>query len=129
MTIGFIGGTSPWIGPDGDGAMMDEPEAARSRGGGLGAGRAHDDPRRPLDARTTTPACGRSRDSRVELEGIAGAPVETFAYPFGRYGPGRDRGGARRGLIAAVTTGSGSWAPYEMTRAMIGRGRPPAGRC
>jgi hypothetical protein len=27
-------------------------------------------------------------------------------------------------VIAAVTTGSGSWAPYELTRAMIGAADP-----
>ena len=28
------------------------------------------------------------------------------------------------GLLAAVTTGSGSWEPYELTRAMIGAADP-----
>jgi len=66
-------------------------------------------------------ACLREiEDSRVELERIAGVSVETFAYPFGRYGPEALAAARDSAVIAAVTTGSGSWERYEMTRAMIG---------
>ena len=64
------------------------------------------------------------RDSRLALEEIAGTRVETFAYPFGRYGPAAIAATRDSGLLAAVTTGSGSWDPYEMTRAMIGAADP-----
>jgi peptidoglycan/xylan/chitin deacetylase (PgdA/CDA1 family) len=63
-------------------------------------------------------------DSRAALEEIGGVPVETFAYPFGRYGPPAIAAVRDSGMIAAVTTGSGSWAPYELTRAMIGAADP-----
>jgi len=54
------------------------------------------------------------------LEEIAKVPVETFAYPFGRYGPDALAAVRDLGFLAAVTTGSGSWARFEMTRAMVG---------
>src|SRR5438552_2657543 len=54
----------------------------------------------------------------------AGTPVGTFAYPFGRYGPEAIAAARDSGMTAAVTTGSGSWAPYEITRAMIGAADP-----
>jgi peptidoglycan/xylan/chitin deacetylase (PgdA/CDA1 family) len=66
------------------------------------------------------------RDSRVALEGIIGGPVETFAYPFGRYGPAAVAAARDSGVIAAVTTGSGSWDRYELTRAMMGAADPQA---
>ena len=59
-------------------------------------------------------------EGRVELERIAGTTVQTFAYPFGRYGPAALAAAKDSKLLAAVTTGSGSWAQYEITRAMIG---------
>ena len=66
-------------------------------------------------------ACLREiEDSRAELERITDSNVRTFAYPFGRYGPAALAAVRDAGLSAAVTTGSGSWNPYEMTRAMIG---------
>ena len=60
------------------------------------------------------------------LEEILGAAVETFAYPFGSYGPAAVSAARNAGLVAAVTTGSGSWEPYELTRAMIGAADPLA---
>ncbi len=119
VTIGFIGGSSPWIGEGGDGAMMEESELRELAAAGweLGAHTmthpdlstlAYDDCRREIE------------DSRHALEEIAAVEVETFAYPFGRYGEAAVAAARDAGLLAAVTTGSGSWEPYTMTRAMIG---------
>jgi peptidoglycan/xylan/chitin deacetylase (PgdA/CDA1 family) len=58
------------------------------------------------------------------LEQILGARVETFAYPFGSYGPAAVAAARSAGLLGAVTTGSGSWDSYELTRAMIGAADP-----
>jgi peptidoglycan/xylan/chitin deacetylase (PgdA/CDA1 family) len=119
VTIGFIGGVSPWIGARGDGAMMREPELRElvAAGWELGAHTMTHPDLSTLDYE----ACRREiEQSRDELARIAGAPVETFAYPFGRYSPAALAAARDAGLRAAVTTGSGSWAPYEITRAMIG---------
>jgi peptidoglycan/xylan/chitin deacetylase (PgdA/CDA1 family) len=119
VTIGFIDGTSPWIGPGGDGSIMGEDElrALAAAGWELGAHTMSHPDLSTLDYN----ACRREiADSRDALERITGAEVQTFAYPFGKYGPEALAAAKDAGLLAAVTTGSGSWEPYEMTRAMIG---------
>jgi peptidoglycan/xylan/chitin deacetylase (PgdA/CDA1 family) len=119
VTIGFIGGVSPWVGAGGDGAMMSEMELRDLTAAGweLGAHTMTHPDLSKLDYDT----CRREiEDSRDELERIADVQVQTFAYPFGRYGPAALAAVRDAGLLAAVTTGSGSWAPYEITRAMIG---------
>jgi peptidoglycan/xylan/chitin deacetylase (PgdA/CDA1 family) len=119
VTTGFIGGTSPWVGAGGDGAMMDEPELRElvAAGWELGAHTLTHPDLSTLDYA----ACRREIEgSRDELAWIAGTRVETFAYPFGRYGSDAVAAARDCGLLAAVTTGSGSWERYEMTRAMIG---------
>lgn len=119
VTIDFIGGVSPWIGAQGDGAMMREPELRELAASGweLGAHTMTHPDLSTLDYAACRREIERSRD---ELQRIAGVEVETFAYPFGRYGPEAVAAARDSGLLAAVTTGSGSWAPYEITRAMIG---------
>jgi peptidoglycan/xylan/chitin deacetylase (PgdA/CDA1 family) len=119
VTIGFIDGTSPWIGPGGDGAIMSEDELCELAAADweLGAHTMSHPDLSTLDYE----ACRREiADSRDALERITGAEVQTFAYPFGKYGPEALAAVKDAGLLAAVTTGSGSWEPYEMTRAMIG---------
>jgi len=123
VTIGFIDRTSPWIGPGGDGAMMTRSQLRElvAEGWELGAHTMTHPDLSTLDY----DACLREiSESRAALEQIGGAPVQTFAYPFGRYGPEAIAAARDSGLIAAVTTGSGSWAPYEITRAMIGAADP-----
>ncbi|HEY2398249.1 MAG TPA: polysaccharide deacetylase family protein [Solirubrobacteraceae bacterium] len=123
VTIGFIGGRSPWIGPGGDGAIMDEPELRDLAGAGWELG-AHTMTHADLSTLGYEACLREIEDSRTELERIGGVEVETFAYPFGRYGPAALAAARDADVIAAVTTGSGSWEPYEMTRAMIGARDP-----
>jgi peptidoglycan/xylan/chitin deacetylase (PgdA/CDA1 family) len=119
VTIGFIGGVSPWIGSRADGAMMREPELCELAAAGWELG-AHTMTHADLST-LDYDACRREiEDSRDALQRIADVEVQTFAYPFGRYGPAAVAAARDAGLLAAVTTGSGSWEPYEMTRAMIG---------
>jgi peptidoglycan/xylan/chitin deacetylase (PgdA/CDA1 family) len=119
VTIGYIGGTSPWIGPGGDGAIMDEPELRELAAAGWELG-AHTMTHADLSTLGYEACLREIEDSRTELERIGGVKVETFAYPFGRYGPDALAAARDADVIAAVTTGSGSWDPYQMTRAMIG---------
>jgi peptidoglycan/xylan/chitin deacetylase (PgdA/CDA1 family) len=119
VTIGFIDGRSPWIGPGGDGSIMNENELRELASAGWELG-AHTMSHPDL-SRLDYDACRREiEDSRDALERIAGVEVQTFAYPFGKYGPEALAAVKDTGLLAAVTTGSGVWEPYEMTRAMIG---------
>jgi peptidoglycan/xylan/chitin deacetylase (PgdA/CDA1 family) len=123
VTIGFIDGTSPWVGSGGAGAMMTHEQLRELHSAGWELG-AHTMSHPDLATMRYADCLREIRDSRLALEEIVGAPVETFAYPFGRYGPEALAAARDSGVIAAVTTGSGSWAPYEMTRAMISASDP-----
>lgn len=119
VTIGFLGGVSPWIGSQADGAIMEESELSELAAAGWELG-AHTMTHADLSTLDYDACRKEIEDSRDALERIAGVEVKTFAYPFGRYGKAALQAARDAGLLAAVTTGSGSWEPYEMTRAMIG---------
>lgn len=123
VTIGFLGGWSPWIGPGGDGKMMIAPQLRElvAADWELGAHTMTHPDLSTLDYHACREEIERSR---IALEEIGGVPVETFAYPFGRYGPEAIAATRDSGLFAAVTTGSGSWDRYELTRAMVGGADP-----
>jgi peptidoglycan/xylan/chitin deacetylase (PgdA/CDA1 family) len=125
VTIGFIDGSSPWIGAGGDGAMMSEEQLRELAAGGWELG-AHTMTHPDMSKLGYEQCLAEVRDSAQALERICGAAVETFAYPFGRYGPAAIAAARNAGMRAAVTTGSGSWDPFELTRAMIGAGDPLA---
>lgn len=123
VTIGFIDQRSPWIGPGGDGTMMNRSQLRELVEAGWEMG-AHTMTHPDMSTMPYDQCLREVRDSVSALEQIAGAPVQTFAYPFGRYGAEAIRAVRDSGMVAAVTTGSGSWAPFEMTRAMIGAADP-----
>jgi len=123
VTIGFIDGSSPWIGAGGDGAIMSRQQVRELAEAGWELG-AHTMTHPDLSTLDYDACLQEIGDSRAALEEIGGVPVETFAYPFGRYGPPAIAAVRDSGMIAAVTTGSGSWAQYELTRAMIGAADP-----
>jgi peptidoglycan/xylan/chitin deacetylase (PgdA/CDA1 family) len=123
VTVGFIDQTSPWIATDGAGAMMSRAQLRELLVAGWELG-AHTMTHPDLSTLSYEDCLREIRDSRLALEEIGGSAVVTFAYPFGFYGPAAIAAARDSGMIAAVTTGSGSWAPYEMTRAMIGSGEP-----
>ncbi len=119
VTIGYIGGTSPWVGAKNDNRMLSEDEVRELAEAGWELG-AHTMTHPDLSTLDYDACRHEIEDSKTALEEIGGDLVETFAYPFGRYGPAAIAAARDSGLTAAVTTGSGSWAPYELTRAMIG---------
>ena len=123
VTIGFIGGASPWVTAGGDGAMMTAEQLRELAGAGWELG-AHTMTHPDMSALDYDACLKEICDGRNALEEISGAPVETFAYPFGSYGPAALSAARDSGMIAALTTGSGSWDPYELTRAMIGAADP-----
>jgi O-antigen biosynthesis protein len=125
VTIGFIDGSSPWVGAGGDGRMLTEHQirGLASEGWELGAHTMTHPDMSKLDYES----CRREiDDSRAALEQITDVPVETFAYPFGYYGPTALAAVRDSGLIAAVGTGVGSWSAYQLRRAMIGAADPYA---
>jgi peptidoglycan/xylan/chitin deacetylase (PgdA/CDA1 family) len=120
VTIGFIGGVSPWVGPRSENRIMSEDELLELAAAGweLGSHTMTHPDLSLLDYQ----ACRREiEDSKAALERIGGVQVETLAYPFGNYGPASMQATRDSGLIAAVSTGGGSWDPFRLTRAMIGR--------
>lgn len=123
VTVGFMGGTNPWAGDNEAGAMLTQPELREliDAGWEIGAHTVTHPDMTVLDY----DACLHEIDaSRRKLEEMTGAEVKTFAYPFGRYGPAALAAVKDAKMLAAVTTGSGVWSRYEMTRAMIGAADP-----
>jgi peptidoglycan/xylan/chitin deacetylase (PgdA/CDA1 family) len=123
VTIGFIGRVSPWIGAKSDNGMLSEDEICALAEAGWELG-AHTLSHPDLSTLDYDAARREIEESKIELERISGTRVETFAYPFGRYGPSAIAATRDSGLIAAVSTGRGSWNSYELRRAMIGGADP-----
>lgn len=57
--------------------------------------------------------------SRDRLAAVLGRRVETFAYPFCRYGPEAVAAARDAGFALAVTCERGRWTPYELRRSMV----------
>lgn len=123
VTIGFIDGESPWIGAASDRRMLSEQEIRELAAAGWELG-AHTMTHPDLSQLDYESARREIHDSKIALEAIAGVPVETFAYPFGRHNQTAMTAVADSGLRAAVATGRGSWDPFELRRAMIGAADP-----
>jgi peptidoglycan/xylan/chitin deacetylase (PgdA/CDA1 family) len=122
VPTGWLGGHTPWIRGE-EGTILNPEELLQLADAGWEVGThtlTHAD-LSTLDYGT----CRREiEDSCRALEQIVGNPVETLAYPFGRYGEAAVEAARTAGLRAALTTGSGSWRPFELTRAMIGAADP-----
>jgi peptidoglycan/xylan/chitin deacetylase (PgdA/CDA1 family) len=123
VTVGFIGGTSPWIAPASDNRVMAEREILELLAAGWELG-AHTLTHPDLATLDYEAARHEIEGSKRALEQLGGEGVETFAYPFGSYGPESLEATRDSGFIAAVATGGGSWDPYRMTRAMVGNFEP-----
>lgn len=123
VTIGFIDGASPWVAAAEESRMLSEGEIRDLASAGWELG-AHTMTHPDLSTMDYEGCKEEIVGSRTELERIAGVPVETFAYPSGRYGKAALAAVRDSGMLAAVTTGSGNWEPYELTRAMIGARDP-----
>jgi peptidoglycan/xylan/chitin deacetylase (PgdA/CDA1 family) len=119
VLAGKIGKANPWMMPNLRHRMMTESELRElvAAGWDLGAhSMTHPD-------MSTLPydACLREMiDSKRTLEELAGLAVETFAYPFGSYGPAAVAAAQAAGFTAAVSTGEGDNRRYSLQRAMIG---------
>ncbi|MFL6114181.1 MAG: polysaccharide deacetylase family protein [Catenulispora sp.] len=125
VASGFIGGVNPWLTPDTGGAMLTEEEIRELAQAGWEIG-AHT-VTHPDMATLSYAECRAEIDgSRERLESITGAPADTFAYPFGRYGAEAVAAVKDSGMRAALTTGSGRWERFELTRAMVSNGDPYA---
>ena len=119
VTINFIDGSSPWIGASDEGAMLSQVQLRELVAAGWELG-GHTMTHADLSLLDYDGCRQEIEQGVTELERIAGTRVQTFAYPFGRYGQAALQAVSDIGLMAAVTVGSGSWSRLEMTRAMVG---------
>jgi peptidoglycan/xylan/chitin deacetylase (PgdA/CDA1 family) len=123
VPTGWLGGHSPWLGPGADGAIMTALQLLELHRAGWELG-AHTVTHADL-SQLDYAGCVREISQSCEtLKATTGADVRTLAYPFGRYGPEAVAAAQDCGLIAAVTTGSGRWDRFELTRAMVGAADP-----
>jgi len=68
-------------------------------------------------------AYGELRASKLMLEEMLDRPVQSFAYPYGRYSPVCPAAADRAGYLTAVTCGlRGDWTPHELRRELIAPG-------
>jgi peptidoglycan/xylan/chitin deacetylase (PgdA/CDA1 family) len=123
VVAGLIGGYSPWIaaGPAAEILNEEEIRALVDEGWEVGGHTMTHPDMSALDYEQCTVEIERGRET---LERVIGRRVLTFAYPFGRYGPDAVAAVGAAGFRAALTIGSGSWSPLELTRAMISAGDP-----
>lgn len=119
----WLGKASPWIGERGDGAILRAEELRELLAAEWELG-AHTLTHADLSQLDYDGCLREIKGSCEAITRLTGASVQTLAYPFGHYGPEAIRAARDAGLLAAVTTGSGSWQPFELTRAMIGAADP-----
>lgn len=119
ITTGLIGRPNPWL-PAGSGArMMTGPELRDLVAAGMELG-AHTVSHPDLSTLDRSACLREMTESRAELQRLTGATVDTFAYPFCRYGPAALEAAAEAGFLCSVTCeGRGSWDRHEVKRALI----------
>jgi peptidoglycan/xylan/chitin deacetylase (PgdA/CDA1 family) len=120
IAVGFIGGHSPWIFGR-EGTMLNDQEIRRLHAQGWEVG-AHTITHPDMSKLSYEQCLTEITQSRQVLEELTEAPVRTFAYPFGSYGPDAVAASRDAGLLASVTTGSGKWALHELPRTMVNSG-------
>ncbi len=127
VITGLIGRPNPWMGARSGARMMTEDELRELAAGGVEIG-AHTVTHPDMSQLGRDACLDEMVRSKQALEALLGAPVETFAYPYCRYGPEAVDAARAAGFTAAVTClGNGSWAPYETKRSMMtGRDGPVA---
>jgi peptidoglycan/xylan/chitin deacetylase (PgdA/CDA1 family) len=121
VTTGLIGKPNPWMAHDSGARMMTAEELRDLAAAGFEIG-SHTVTHADLSELDYESCLREMVESRSALEGLLGAPIRTFAYPFCHYGPAALAAARAAGFTAAVTCQDrGSWDRYELRRAMISR--------
>ena len=119
VITGLIGEPNPWLAPGLGARMLTGPELLELQAAGVELG-AHTVSHPDMATLDHAACLAEARNSRDALEALTGRPPATFAYPFCRFSPAAARAVQDAGFEAAVSgLGMGSWAPYELDRAMI----------
>jgi len=119
MTVSYFGARSPWVKAPADNRMLDQRELRELAAAGWEVG-AHTMTHADLSRLDYESCKAEIEQSKERLEQVVGGPVETFAYPFGLRSEVAERAARDSGLLAAVSTGQGSWEPFQIKRVMIG---------
>jgi peptidoglycan/xylan/chitin deacetylase (PgdA/CDA1 family) len=122
VPTGWIGAASPWVRGE-EGAILSAPEVVELSDAGWEIG-AHGVTHPDMSSLDYAGCVSEVEESCRVLGDLVGQPVKTFAYPFGRYGLAAIAAVRDAGLLASLTTGSGTWNRFEMTRAMMGAADP-----
>jgi peptidoglycan/xylan/chitin deacetylase (PgdA/CDA1 family) len=119
VATGLIGKPNPWLAPAAGARMMDESELRELAAAGFEIG-AHSVTHSDLSQLDYESCLREMTESRRTLEHVIGSSVQTFAYPFCRYGPAALAAARAAGFTAAVTCqGRGSWDRHELKRSLI----------
>ncbi len=121
VPTGWLGGRHPDI--EADAAILTSDEVCQLVQHGWEIG-AHTVSHTDLSLLDYAQCRAEIERSCTELAKLTGSPVQTFAYPFGRYGAAAMAAAQDCGLLAAVAGESRSWRPYELTRTMVGGAEP-----
>jgi peptidoglycan/xylan/chitin deacetylase (PgdA/CDA1 family) len=119
VPTGWLGGKHPVIGAAAGGQILDGDELRELVRAGWEIG-AHTVSHADLSLLDYEQCRSEIERSCEEVSRLTGVPVQTFAYPFGRYGPAAVAAARDCGLRAAVTTGRDGWRLHELPRTMIG---------
>jgi peptidoglycan/xylan/chitin deacetylase (PgdA/CDA1 family) len=82
VSTAYVGGTSSWLGPDGEQPMLAWSDIEDVAALGVEVG-AHGHEHVPLDELTAAAAQANIIESKSRLEHALGLPVASFAYPHG----------------------------------------------
>jgi peptidoglycan/xylan/chitin deacetylase (PgdA/CDA1 family) len=114
---GLLGRPYPWLARRAGMRFMSEEELRKVASLPFVEIGSHTFDHRDLSDATADEAYRELAGSKRALEDLTGRPVETFAFPFGRYSPACPAAAERAGYLCAVTAdGKGGWDPYELRR-------------
>ena len=121
VPTGWLGGQHPDIGSDAAILTGDEVRELVRHGWEIGG---HTASHADLSLLDYVQCRAEIERSCTELARLTGAPIQTFAYPFGRYSAAAMAAVRDCGLLAAVAGESGSWQRFELKRTMVGGAEP-----
>ncbi len=122
VVSGKLGGTNDWDGePPGD-ALLSEEGVRELAASGLEIG-SHGATHRALPALGDEELVAETRGSRERLEGVVGAPVVSFCYPYGAWDARAESAVRTAGYRAATVIRGGLVAdleePYRLRRVAV----------
>jgi peptidoglycan/xylan/chitin deacetylase (PgdA/CDA1 family) len=121
---GLLGKPHPWVLPEAGMRLMDLDELRAVAELPFIEIGSHTNNHLDLEPITdASHAYGELRSSKLAIEELIGRPVDSLAYPYGRYSSACPAAAERAGFTNAATCGlRGGWHPYELRRELIAPG-------